>query len=80
MHPDIRYNAGGENPLKEMGRRECGMIKIKRVYDMPEPGDGKRILTDQLWPRGIRKEEVRIDEGLKDIAPSETFNDEFVIK
>ncbi len=46
------------------------MIKIKRVYDIALPEDGKRILVDRLWPRGRKKEELRIDEWLKDIAPS----------
>ena len=36
-------------------------IGIKRVYDRPGPEDGKRILVDRLWPRGLRKEEARID-------------------
>jgi len=47
------------------------MIKIKRVYDPPEADDGKRILIDRLWPRGIRKESLEMDEWLKDIAPSD---------
>jgi len=46
------------------------MIKIKRVYDPASPDDGKRILIDRLWPRGIKKEEAHIDEWLKDISPS----------
>ncbi|HSQ77256.1 MAG TPA: DUF488 family protein [Nitrospirota bacterium] len=46
------------------------MVKIKRVYDPPAPADGKRILVDRLWPRGIKKEEAHVDEWLKDIAPS----------
>ncbi len=46
------------------------MVKTKRVYDPPSPDDGKRILIDRLWPRGIKKEEVHIDEWLRDIAPS----------
>ncbi len=46
------------------------MIKIKRVYDPPETNDGKRILIDRLWPRGLRKEELKFDEWLKEIAPS----------
>ena len=46
------------------------MVKIKRIYDPASPGDGKRILVDRLWPRGIRKEDASIDEWLKDIAPS----------
>jgi uncharacterized protein YeaO (DUF488 family) len=47
------------------------MIKIKRVYDPPEADDGKRILIDRLWPRGIKKESLEMDEWLKDIAPSD---------
>ncbi len=46
------------------------MVKIKRVYEPPAPGDGKRILVDRLWPRGIKREEAHIDVWLKDIAPS----------
>lgn len=46
------------------------MVKVKRIYDPPSPEDGKRALVDRLWPRGIKKEEAKIDEWLKDIAPS----------
>src|SRR5262249_3146279 len=46
------------------------MIKLKRAYDKPAPGDGKRILVDSLWPRGISKEKAAVDLWLKDIAPS----------
>ncbi|HEX7534651.1 MAG TPA: DUF488 domain-containing protein [Syntrophales bacterium] len=46
------------------------MIKIKRIYDQASPGDGKRILVDRLWPRGIKKEDAAVDEWLRDIAPS----------
>lgn len=44
-------------------------IKIKRVYEKPERSDGKRILVDRLWPRGIKKNAV--DLWLKDVAPSD---------
>jgi uncharacterized protein YeaO (DUF488 family) len=47
------------------------MVKTKRAYDPVSRGDGKRILVDRLWPRGIKKEAARIDEWLKDIAPSD---------
>lgn len=46
------------------------MIKTKRAYDPASADDGKRILVDRLWPRGLKKEKARIDEWLKDIAPS----------
>lgn len=47
------------------------MVKIKRIYDGPAPGDGRRVLIDRLWPRGISKDEAGIDEWLKEIAPSD---------
>jgi uncharacterized protein YeaO (DUF488 family) len=47
------------------------MMRVKRVYDEPAAEDGTRILVDRLWPRGIAKEKARIDEWLKEIAPSD---------
>ena len=45
-------------------------IKLKRVYEKPEPGDGTRILVDRLWPRGLSKAKAKLDLWLKEIAPS----------
>ncbi len=45
-------------------------IRLKRVYDEPEEGDGRRILVDRLWPRGLSKEKARVDGWMKEIAPS----------
>ena len=45
-------------------------IKMKRIYDAPEATDGRRILVDRLWPRGISKEKAKIDLWLKSVAPS----------
>ncbi|HZJ95828.1 MAG TPA: DUF488 domain-containing protein [Thiopseudomonas sp.] len=45
-------------------------INIKRVYAKPSDADGKRILIDRLWPRGLSKEKACVDLWLKDIAPS----------
>ena len=45
-------------------------LKIKRAYKKPEKEDGKRILVDRLWPRGLTKEKASIDLWLKDIAPT----------
>jgi uncharacterized protein YeaO (DUF488 family) len=46
------------------------MLKIKRVYEPAEASDGRRVLVDRLWPRGISKERARIDKWLKETAPS----------
>ena len=45
-------------------------IKIKRIYASPEESDGKRVLIDRLWPRGISKERAQLDGWMKDAAPS----------
>jgi uncharacterized protein YeaO (DUF488 family) len=47
------------------------MIQTKRIYDPVSPEDGKRVLVDRLWPRGIKKDKASIDDWLKDIAPSD---------
>lgn len=48
-------------------------IQIKRVYETPSKEDGRRILIDRLWPRGLTKEKAKIDLWIKDIAPSTTL-------
>jgi len=46
------------------------MIKVRRVYDAEEPGEGARFLVDRLWPRGVRKNSLNIQAWLKEAAPS----------
>jgi uncharacterized protein YeaO (DUF488 family) len=46
------------------------MIKLKRVYQRGEPGDGIRYLIERLWPRGVKKTSLRIDGWLKEVGPS----------
>jgi uncharacterized protein YeaO (DUF488 family) len=45
-------------------------VKLKRTYESPTAEDGARILIDRLWPRGISKKKVALDQWMKDIAPS----------
>lgn len=45
-------------------------IGIKRIYEPAQVSDGKRILVDRLWPRGVSREGARLDGWMKDIAPS----------
>jgi uncharacterized protein YeaO (DUF488 family) len=47
------------------------MLKLKRVYDDPQPADGERILVDRLWPRGLKKEDAHLEDWPKDLAPSD---------
>lgn len=44
-------------------------IIIKRIYEKPGTNDGYRMLIDRIWPRGVRKEDAKIDEWNKGIAP-----------
>ena len=46
------------------------MIQTKRAYERTSKVDGSRILVERLWPRGVKKEELRLDRWIKDIAPS----------
>jgi uncharacterized protein YeaO (DUF488 family) len=45
-------------------------VTIKRIYEAPEPGDGRRVLVDRLRPRGVRRQRAALDEWLRDLAPS----------
>lgn len=45
-------------------------IAIKRAYEPAAKSDGRRILVDRLWPRGVKREFAAIDEWMKDVAPS----------
>ena len=45
-------------------------LQIKRIYAEPSQEDGKRILVDRLWPRGLTKEKAKVDLWLKEVAPS----------
>lgn len=46
------------------------MIRIKRTYDSPTRGDGRRILVERLWPRGMKKEDLVADAWAKEVVPS----------
>ena len=45
-------------------------LEIKRIYDPPSPEDGRRILVDRLWPRGMSKEKAQLDFWAREISPS----------
>jgi|SRR5687767_6265205 uncharacterized protein YeaO (DUF488 family) len=46
------------------------MIRIKRAYEPAARGDGRRLLVERLWPRGMRKEALLMDAWVKEVAPS----------
>jgi uncharacterized protein YeaO (DUF488 family) len=45
-------------------------IQLKRAYEKPAKSDGFRVLIDRLWPRGVRKEDLKLDLWLKELGPS----------
>lgn len=45
-------------------------IRTKRIYEEASNSDGYRLLIDRIWPRGVSKEDAKLDEWNKDIAPS----------
>ena len=45
-------------------------VHVRRVYKLPTPEDGRRILVDRLWPRGVSKARAALDTWAKDVAPS----------
>ena len=45
-------------------------IRVKRIYEPPEPADGYRLLVNRLWPRGVSKESTSLDAWMKEVAPS----------
>jgi uncharacterized protein YeaO (DUF488 family) len=53
------------------------MLRIKRVYHEPEKEDGRRVLVDRLWPRGMTKEAAKIDLWMKEVAPSDALRKSF---
>lgn len=45
-------------------------IDIKRAYEPAAKSDGRRVLVDRLWPRGLKKEDAALDDWAKEIAPT----------
>ena len=46
-------------------------VRLRRVYEAPDPSDGQRVLVDRLWPRGLARNKAALDEWLKAVAPSD---------
>jgi uncharacterized protein YeaO (DUF488 family) len=45
-------------------------VQIKRVYEPASSNDGDRVLIDRLWPRGVSRQNAKLDEWVKELAPS----------
>jgi uncharacterized protein YeaO (DUF488 family) len=52
-------------------------IQIRRIYEPPAPDDGARLLVDRLWPRGVKKTELRLASWLREVAPPDALRQWF---
>ena len=52
---------------------QAAVLKLKRVYEDSERSDGARFLVERLWPRGMKKAQLKLDAWLKDVAPSDSL-------
>ena len=57
-----------ERPIAR--KRATSHVKLKRAYDTAARSDGRRILVDRMWPRGVAREALQIVDWVKDAAPS----------
>jgi uncharacterized protein YeaO (DUF488 family) len=55
---------------REVAQVARGAVQVRRVYDEARRGDGTRVLVDRVWPRGIRKDDLVMDDWVKTVAPS----------
>jgi uncharacterized protein YeaO (DUF488 family) len=53
--------------------KEVTIVKVKRVYESIQRSDGTRFLVERLWPRGMKKEQLKLDAWLKAVAPSDSL-------
>jgi uncharacterized protein YeaO (DUF488 family) len=51
-------------------RAPAANVRLKRAYEPAKPEDGRRVLVDRLWPRGVSKDDAKFDRWEKEIAPT----------
>jgi uncharacterized protein YeaO (DUF488 family) len=52
-------------------------IRLKRAYEQASAEDGYRVLVDRLWPRGVSKQQAKLDEWEKELSPSSELREWF---
>jgi uncharacterized protein YeaO (DUF488 family) len=52
-------------------------IWVRRAYEAPTRNDGYRVLVDGVWPRGVSREDLEIDDWMRDLAPSKRLRQWF---
>src|ERR671916_4685 len=46
-------------------------VRLKRIYEPPQRADGYRVLVERLWPRGVSRNDARVDDWARELAPSD---------
>jgi len=57
-------------PIRPAAPADLVTLRTRRVYETPSRSDGRRILIDRLWPRGLSKQKARVDFWAREVAPS----------
>jgi uncharacterized protein YeaO (DUF488 family) len=52
-------------------------VRIKRIYDPAESGDGYRVMVDHVWPRSVSRERAQLDQWARELAPSDELRNWF---
>ena len=60
-------------PPRRSSRAVSSRIWLRRAYEPPTRNDGRRVLVDRLWPRGVRRADARLDDWLPEVAPSDAL-------
>lgn len=60
------------SPGTRSGRKRL-IVRLKRAYEPPAPGDGARVLVDRVWPRGVTRAQLEIDAWMRDLGPSDAL-------
>jgi uncharacterized protein YeaO (DUF488 family) len=65
-------------PRRDAGRGEAALtIRLKRAYEPAASSDGYRVLIDRLWPRGVSREQAKLDAWDRDLSPSTELREWF---
>jgi len=67
--PDVWMIGPASLRIVDMKERLVMEVRIKRAYEAPSVDDGTRVLVDAIYPRGVKKEDLRCDLWTKDVAP-----------
>lgn len=74
MAGTARIHSGVDDPGAAGARRMAGRkqlrLRVKRAYEPPASSDGYRVLVDRIWPRGVSKQDLKLDDWAKELAPS----------